>query len=113
MTNVFKKRVRLLNSAHFKYVFNKFNKIYCKELIILERTNKLTFSRLGICISKKKIRHACKRNHIKRIIRESFRLIQNQLINSDFIVVINAQSLNISQKLLAEKIGKLWIYYYQ
>ncbi|WP_228860883.1 ribonuclease P protein component [Buchnera aphidicola] len=105
--------MKLLTSLHFKYVFNQANKVQCKELIILERKNFLMFSRLGISISKKKIKNSCKRNKIKRVIRESFRLVHKKLINSDFVVVVNTCSLSIDSKLLAKKLGELWVYYYQ
>ncbi|QCI23067.1 ribonuclease P protein component [Buchnera aphidicola] len=105
--------MKLLTSLQFKYVFNQSKKIKCKELTILYRTNTLKFSRLGISISRKNIKYSYKRNQIKRIIRESFRLIQYKLINADFIVVVSTLSINIDRQLLSKKLEYLWSHHYQ
>ncbi|XBC43340.1 MAG: ribonuclease P protein component [Buchnera aphidicola (Meitanaphis flavogallis)] len=110
---MFKKKMKLLTTLHFQYVFNHACKITCKELTILKRNNTLNFPRLGMILSKKNIKYSCKRNQIKRIIRESFRLNQYKLINSDFIVIANASSAITNRKLLAQKLENLWVYYHQ
>ncbi|XBC41803.1 MAG: ribonuclease P protein component [Buchnera aphidicola (Kaburagia rhusicola rhusicola)] len=105
--------MKLLTTLHFQYVFNHAHKVKCKELIILKRNNTLTFPRLGMILSKKNIKYSFKRNQIKRIIRESFRLNQYKLINSDFIVIANSSSAMTDCKLLAQKLENLWVCYYQ
>ncbi|KDE41410.1 Ribonuclease P protein component [Nitrincola lacisaponensis] len=55
--------------------------------MILARQNELGHPRLGFVISKKNVRRAVKRSHIRRIIRESFRLRQHQLPNVDIIIL--------------------------
>ncbi|XBC42313.1 MAG: ribonuclease P protein component [Buchnera aphidicola (Meitanaphis elongallis)] len=105
--------MKLLSFFHFKHVFDKSNRVKCKEFIILEKNNALTFPRLGISISKKNIQYSHERNQIKRIIRESFRLIQHKLINSDFVVIVGSYSTDINRKLLVKKLENLWIHYYQ
>ncbi|XBC40777.1 MAG: ribonuclease P protein component [Buchnera aphidicola (Nurudea yanoniella)] len=105
--------MKLLTNLHFKHVFNKSNKIKCQELIILKRNNKLSFPRLGISISRKNIQHAHKRNKIKRIIREVFRLIQYELTYSDFVVIVNLYFKHSNNIIFRRKLENLWVRYYR
>ncbi|XBC39253.1 MAG: ribonuclease P protein component [Buchnera aphidicola (Nurudea shiraii)] len=105
--------MKLLTTTHFKYVFNKPKKIKFQELIILTRDNKLQFPRLGISISRKDIKHSCRRNKTKRIIREVFRLIQYKLICADFVVIVKLYFKNTNNICLKEKLENLWSYYYR
>ncbi|XBC39759.1 MAG: ribonuclease P protein component [Buchnera aphidicola (Chaetogeoica yunlongensis)] len=109
----FKKKSRLLTNYDFKYVFKNPNVIKCSEIIILARMNSLSYSRLGISISKKQIKYSYQRNKIKRVIREIFRTIQYRLINSDFVVITKFNFLKMNFKLLVRKLENLWSYYYQ
>ncbi|AAO26758.1 ribonuclease P protein component [Buchnera aphidicola str. Bp (Baizongia pistaciae)] len=109
----FNKKRRLITPNDFNYVFKSPNVIRCKEITILGRLNLLSFSRLGISVSRKNVKYAYQRNKIKRLIRENFRIIQHRLVSSDFVVIVNSSSMQISFKLLAKKLENLWSYYYQ
>ena len=48
--------------------------------------NRQNHARLGIAISKKQVKHAVKRNRIKRIVRETFRRDCLKLPNKDYMI---------------------------
>ncbi|VFP77991.1 Ribonuclease P protein component [Buchnera aphidicola (Cinara cuneomaculata)] len=84
----FKKKLRLLSNDQFKYVYERNFRIHVKSFIILRCINNLNYPRLGMSIAKKNIIRSHDRNRIKRLIRESFRLIQHNLLLMDFIIIV-------------------------
>jgi len=83
----FKKKSRLLKSIHFQYVFSNPCIQITPQINVLSRFNVLGYPRLGLSISRKNIKKSYKRNTIKRLIRETFRLLQHKLISMDFVVI--------------------------
>jgi ribonuclease P protein component len=82
------RQLRLLTAGDFQQVFEDVSiKVPDQRILILARPNKLNHSRLGFVISKKNIRRAVKRNLVRRIIRESFRLNQHSLPNIDMVIL--------------------------
>lgn len=88
------KQQRLLNHKAFTPVFNTPSfKIHQPNLLLFVKTLDFTHShfhssRLGLAITKKKIKRANQRNRIKRLAREYFRLHQHELIAAVDIVII-------------------------
>ena len=79
---------RLLNAGDYRTVFNGAKvKVSDKQLLILACPNQLSRPRVGLVIAKKHIRLANQRNRVKRLIRESFRLLQHELPNLDIVVL--------------------------
>jgi len=109
----FKKELRLLTSSNFQYVFSKPSKKNTGEIIILGRLNLLGYPRLGLSVSRKNIKYAHDRNLIKRLIRETFRLLQHQLTSMDFIVLIKKNILYLRNKKIIDTLKLLWSYYFQ
>jgi ribonuclease P protein component len=62
-------------------------KVPDQPLLILSRPNDLDQARIGFVISKKNVRQAVKRNRVRRIIRESFRLNQHDLPAVDIVIL--------------------------
>lgn len=84
----YSRELRLLTGADFQQVFDNVTlKVPDRHILILARPNGLTHPRLGFVISKKNVRHAVKRNRVRRIMRESFRLNQHKLPSVDLIVM--------------------------
>jgi len=82
------RRLRLLTSGDFSRVFDRAEvKVPERHLLILARPNDLGHPRIGFVISKKNVRRAVKRNRVRRIIRESFRLHQHQLPALDMVIL--------------------------
>ncbi|HXK00560.1 MAG TPA: ribonuclease P protein component [Buchnera sp. (in: enterobacteria)] len=109
----FKKKYRLSNKEDFNFVFKKPVKLEKSEIIILGRSNLLEYSRLGLSITKKNIRHAHERNRLKRLIRESFRLSQHKIIRMDFVIMVKRNAVKLHSTILRDTLEKLWLYYYQ
>jgi ribonuclease P protein component len=83
----FPKNERLLNRKDFVNL-NRFGKRYHgKHFTLILRKNTLTVKRLGITVGKK-VGNSVKRNKVKRLIREFFRLNKNHFPDSCDIVVI-------------------------
>jgi len=109
----FKKKLRLSNSTNFKYVFNKPCINYTCEISIFGRFNLLGHPRLGLSVPRKYIKFANKRNKIKRLIRESFRLLQHKLISMDFVVIVKKNIALLKNKKIMNILENLWINYYK
>ena len=73
--------------SSFEYVFNNAIPSVSSQLTLLARFNNSDNPRLGITLSKKRVKFAHDRNRIKRIIRESFRLQRQTFPNIDIVVV--------------------------
>lgn len=90
----FVKQQRLLNSKAFTPVFNSPSfKIHQPNILlfvkILDLSNSaINTSRLGLAITKKKIKRANQRNRIKRLSREYFRLHHHELSQAVDIAII-------------------------
>ncbi len=84
----FPRQLRLLTGRDFQNVFDDVQlKVPDQPILILSRPNNLGHARLGFVISKKNVRHAVKRNRVRRIIRESFRQNQHELPAVDMIIL--------------------------
>ncbi|VFP77581.1 ribonuclease P protein component [Buchnera aphidicola] len=105
-----KKKSRLLLNVQFQKIYNKNYKIHTKHFLMFMHTNYLQFPRLGISISKKNVARSHDRNRVKRLIKESFRLVQHNLLFMDFIIIVkkNIHLLNNSKIFFFLK--KLWSY---
>ncbi|PCJ35718.1 MAG: ribonuclease P protein component [Cellvibrionales bacterium] len=77
---------RLLTKVAYKAVFDDSPyRVSHRNLLILARPNGLEEARLGLIVAKKNVRFAVKRNRIKRVVRDSFRLNQQTLATLDII----------------------------
>lgn len=110
MTNFsFGKQRRLLNARAYKAVFDNAQiKVSTQQILMLARPNGLPYSRLGLVIAKKNVRLATERNRIKRVIRESFRLLPSQAIYLDTVVLARRGIDRLDNKELFTMIDKLW-----
>lgn len=109
----FKKKIRLLKSKNFQYIFNKPYKKNTLEISILGRFNLLEYPRLGLSIPRKNIKYAHNRNLIKRLIRETFRVLQHKLIAMDFVVIAKQGIIYLNNKKIIDMLNGLWSNYYR
>lgn len=83
----FAKQLKLNQAADFRGLFRIGKKLNTQFFAIYSYPNQLSYPRLGLIIAKKTARSAVKRNQIKRIIRESFRLKQANLVGLDIMIL--------------------------
>lgn len=83
----FGKAYRLLTTEEFSSVFALRKQRSRSFLAVLQsENNTLEHARLGLVVGKKAAKRANKRNYMKRVIREWFRLHQSALPAKDFVV---------------------------
>ena len=94
--------VKLGSSHDYSRILTHFDYEIKKDFFILKaRTNNHTHSRLGYTVPKRGTRLACRRNRIKRLIREYFRLNASGFRVMDYLVIVrrNESDDNISNAL--------------
>lgn len=105
----FGKSMRLLSSSDFQNVFDDAPlRTSHQHFLLLARRNQLNVPRLGLVIAKKHIRLAVDRNRMKRLIRETFRVKQQQLIGIDVIVLARKGMNDVANTALIEQLNGQW-----
>ncbi|MCB1582963.1 MAG: ribonuclease P protein component [Marinicella sp.] len=104
----FPKGKRLLTRLDFSRVFSKSKRIQNQYFtVLLHYTQSSQPPRLGLVVSKKIDKLAVKRNRIKRLIRESFRM-KKQLKSADYVVMAKPGVSKIGNQLITESLNQLW-----
>jgi ribonuclease P protein component len=104
----FPRNNRLVIQAEYQSLFKKAHKISHRFLKILFKKNNCLYGRLGLIVAKRVAKKAVTRNQIKRVIRESFRHHQEQLIGMDIIVIAREPCDKLNKHILREGIDQLW-----
>jgi len=106
----FPRHERLLQSREYTSVFND---TQCKSsdqyFMILATSNHRQHPRLGLAITKKKIRTAIARNRLKRIIRESFRHHKECLKGMDIVVLCQSRAATVNNDELFCSLHNHWL----
>jgi ribonuclease P protein component len=103
----FPKRDRLLNRKDFVNLNRLGKRYHTKHFLVIVKENVTGANRLGITVTKK-IGNAVKRNKVKRLAREFFRLNKHHLSKDCDIVIIgkkNSFLLNFTE--LKEELGEI------
>lgn len=91
LTTNFDKSKRLLNPSEFKAVFDTpVKKIHSTHFLLFVGKSEQTHARLGLAITKKKLKKAVDRNLVKRHAREIFRLKNNELPAIDCVLIVKS-----------------------
>ncbi|SEI82099.1 ribonuclease P protein component [Allopseudospirillum japonicum] len=108
---------RLTKAAAYSRVFEQTQfKAFCSGILLLATPaaasggclNPQTKARLGLVIAKKHVRHAVRRNRLKRLIRNSFRLHQHQLPPLDIIALAVRGAGEIEDAKLQQQLVQAW-----
>ncbi len=99
-----KKHHKILKRAEFLRIGKEGRRIRTKHFIILYEKNDLGFPRLGITVSRK-IGGAVKRNRVKRVLREFFRLNRDKFcLSADFIFIAGRGSHELGYREVREEL---------
>ena len=84
--HAFPRSRRLVAAAQFDAVFAQRRNLRGALFVLMGRPNALGHARLGLIVAKKYCPRAVDRNRIRRLAREQFRLMQNELPAWDWVV---------------------------
>ena len=114
-----KKIHRLKRNSDFNFVFKKGSSCPSKYIILYFARTKNTEPKIGLVVSKK-IGKATTRNHVKRLLRESLRKYQDNIVpNTNLVFIVRTGIENLSFEeidkfiydiLLKNKLTKDWIW---
>lgn len=77
----------LRTASEYQRVFQKKQRFSSQYFGMYYLKNHLDFSRIGIITSKRNVRFAVRRNTVRRIVREQFRLQQSSINGYDIVFV--------------------------
>lgn len=99
---------RLHHPTQFQTVWKTGQRISLSSIGLVSCKNQVGHARLGISVAKKNIRLATRRNRLKRIARETFRLRFPNLPSRDFVVVIYKGAIHIPLESQFLQFTQLW-----
>ena len=103
------KRIYNLRKASDFVLLTKQARIFKdSDFLIRYLNNHQGHARLGMAISRKRVKHAVKRNRIKRIIRETFRKYRLRLPSKDYMVSYRGAQDRIDALILHKKLMHFW-----
>lgn len=104
------KSKRLLTAIDYKQVFdNPVKKIHSTHFLLFVAKSNELYPRLGLAITKKKLKKAVDRNLVKRYTREIFRLKNNELPAVDCILIVKSGAFVGNKKQKMDKDASLAI----
>jgi len=102
-----RKQSKLLNAADFDRVFDKSVRSSDQYFTVLVRPNDLERPRLGMAISKRRVKLAAGRNRLKRLVRENFRLSE-QNCSADYVVMAGKHGAVGTNQELKKSLERHW-----
>lgn len=99
---------RLKKTDEFSSVFAFRRSLRGGPFQLFYRPNGLTSARLGVVVGKRFVRHAVKRNRVKRVVREAFRLARPGLPAFDLVLRVMSKPSDFKGKDLRIRIEALF-----
>lgn len=99
---------RLLKAGDFAALRGRSRRIGVRHFLAEYSPNDLEGCRLGQAVSRRVSKRAVERNRIKRLVRESYRLIRNELPALDILLIARPSAVEASNPVLREDLSQLW-----
>ncbi len=99
---------RLRRAADFTALRKPTGRLGSACFRIRYRDNEVGFARLGQAVSRRVSKRAVDRNRIKRIVRESFRLVRADLPAVDVLIVADGAARDATRADLRADLDRLW-----
>jgi ribonuclease P protein component len=94
----FSRSLRLTTGEDFAGVFAARMSARSATLIVHGRLNGLPYGRLGLTVGRRTERRATRRNYMKRVIRDIFRLFPDSFSGADWVVAPRRTSFNTAAR---------------
>lgn len=105
--NSFPKRERLLNRRDFVNLNRLGKRSHTKHFLLILKENHTGIRRFGITVTKK-TGNAVRRNRVKRLLREYYRLNKNSFsIGYDFVIIGKKNSFLLNYADIKEELGEI------
>ena len=104
----FTRDLRLISAADFDRVFSNAKRTGNRHFTVLLKPSAKQTARIGFAVSRKAIKHAVKRNLVKRKVRELFRHNQHTLPQVDIVFIAKKSLSQIDRHELDSSLSKLW-----
>lgn len=104
----FKPAQRLKAKSEFDRVYREARRSADGSFAVFTRNNDRGFPRLGLSVAARVVGNAVRRNRIKRLVRESFRLHQHELPAVDIIVNARAGARDANNAAITRCLEKHW-----
>lgn len=105
--NGFPQSRRLLKKSDYDRVFQDAKKLASPHFIFLYRTNIIGHARLGLALSKKNIARAHDRSRMRRLLRETFRVVHH-LAAIDIVVLAKPGVAKVENASLIDGLQRIW-----
>jgi len=99
---------RLRHKSQFDAVYARCHRLGDSFFSVVSRLNDAAGPRLGLAVAVKVAGNAVRRNRIRRLIRESFRLHRHELPAVDLIVSVRAAARAAQAPVLRASLEALW-----
>ncbi len=105
---VFGKGKRIIKDEEFRQIYREGKRCHTKNFMVIVSPNSQGHARLGLRAGKK-VGNAVKRNRIKRLVREFFRLNQNRLPGSqDYLIIAKKEVNNLNYNQVFDEFSSLF-----
>lgn len=103
----FPRQAKIVKTDDFSSVFNLRKRIASQHLVMRYRLNEANQPRLGLIVSKKTAKSAVQRNYMRRVLRELFRLNQQNFPVIDLVIQVQKPFNKLEFKLIKQEFETL------